>query len=307
MRMFDARQVAEQVPRWRPTVFPGVPAMYLAMNHLKNVRQYDLRSIRFCLSGAASLSGEVASEFERLTGGRLVEGYGLTEAAPLVAANPIWEGGVRKAGSIGIPLPSTDARIVDLDSGSRDVAVGEPGELVVRGPQVMTGYWKAPQDTRIAIRDGWLFTGDVARMDEDGFVFIVDRKKDMIDVGGLNVYPREIEDVLLQHPLVRDAAVVGVRHAVRGETIVAYVTLIARADDTSAARATIRDHLRAHLPGYKVPRRLEIVDEIPKTLIGKPLRRILREEAQRAEPSIPDGTPAHGDGPPAREDRTTQQ
>ena len=297
MRMFDARQVAEQVPRWRPTVFPGVPAMYLAMNQLKNVGEYNLQSIRFCLSGAASLSLDVANEFERLTGGRLVEGYGLTEASPLVAANPIWEGGVRKPGSIGIPLPSTNARIVDLDTGTRDIPVGEPGELLVRGPQVMTGYWNAPEDTRTAIRGGWLFTGDVARMDEDGFFFVVDRKKDMIDVGGLKVYPQEIEDVLLQHPLVRDAAVVGVRHSVRGETIVAYVTLIAGADDAAAARGAIREHLRGRLPGYKVPRRVEIVDAIPKGLIGKPLRRILREEAQRTEPPVPDATPAPGDGP----------
>ncbi len=281
MRMFDARTVAEQVPRYRPTVFPGVPAMYVAINQLKNVQQYDLHSIRYCLSGAAGLPAEVAEQFERLTGGRLVEGYGLTEAAPLVAANPIWAGGVRKPGSIGIPIPNTDARIVDLETGTRDLPAGEAGELVVRGPQVMRGYWNAPQETAGALRNGWLFTGDVAMMDEDGFLFLVDRKKDMIDVGGLKVYPREIEDLLYQHPLVHEAAVVGARHPVRGETIVAHVSLRPGAGEIPAARAQIREFLRARLPGYKVPRRIEIVDTIPKTLIGKPLRRVVREVEER--------------------------
>ena len=176
-----------------------------------------------CVSGAAELPRDVVEEFERLTGGRLVEGYGLTEASPLVAANPLWEGGVRKPGSIGIPLPDTDARIVDMETGTRTLAAGEPGELVVRGPQVMQGYWNAPADTANAIRDGWLYTGDIARTDEDGYFFLVDRKKDMIITGGLNVYPREIEEVLRQHPGVRQAGVVGVKHPIRGETIVAYV------------------------------------------------------------------------------------
>ncbi len=281
MRMFDARLVAEQVPRHRPTVFPGVPAMYVAINHLKNVQQYDLHSIRYCLSGAAGLPIGVAEEFERLTGGRLVEGFGLTEASPLVAANPIWKGGVRKTGSIGVPISSTDARIVDLDTGTRTLGPGEAGELVVRGPQVMRGYWNAPTETAGALRDGWLYTGDVVQMDEDGFFFLVDRKKDMIDVGGLKVYPREIEEVLLQHALVREAAVVGVRHPVRGETIVAHVSLRPGAGEAAAARAQLREYLRARLPGYKVPRRIEIVDAIPKTLIGKPLRRLVREAEER--------------------------
>ncbi len=281
MRMFDARTVAEQVPRWRPTVFTGVPAMYVAINQLKNVQQYDLRSIRFCLSGAAGLPLEVAEQFERLTGGRLVEGYGLTEASPLVIANPIWEGGVRKAGSIGVPVPGTDARIVDVETGTRDLAVGEAGELAVRGPQVMQGYWNAPEETAVALRNGWLFTGDVARMDGDGFFFIEDRKKDMIKVGGLAVYPREIEELLYRHPLVREAAVVGIRHPVRGEAIVAHVTVAPGAGETAAVRGQIREFLRTRLPSYKVPRRIEIVDAIPKTLIGKPLRRIVREAEER--------------------------
>jgi len=287
MRLFDARLVAEQVPRWRPTVFPGVPGMYIAINQLKDIARADLKSIRYCLSGAAGLPMEVARQFERLTGGRLVEGYGLTEASPLVAANPIWDGGVRKDGSIGIPMPGTDVRIVDLDSG-RDLPAGEAGELLVHGPQVMRGFWNAPEETAAALRDGWLYTGDVARADADGFLFIEDRKKDMIIVGGLKIYPREIEELLLQHPLVRDAAVIGVPHPVRGEAIVAYVTLnppdadAAGGEAAGAARGRLREWLRDRLPPYKVPRRIEIVDAIPKTLIGKPLRRVLRETAAAA-------------------------
>jgi long-chain acyl-CoA synthetase len=267
--------------------------MYAAINQLKDIAQHDLHSIRYCLSGAAGLPAEVARRFEELTGGRLAEGYGLTEASPLVAANPIWPGGVRKPGSIGIPMPGTDVRIMDAETGTRELPVGEAGELVVRGPQVMQGFWNAPTETAAALRGGWLFTGDVARTDADGFLFIEDRKKDMIQVGGLKVYPREIEDLLLEHPLVREAAVVGTPHPVRGETIVAYVMLSPRpsggeASSTSgggdevAARRQIRDWLRERLPSYKVPRRIEIVDAIPKTLIGKPLRRVLRETASAA-------------------------
>jgi len=289
MRLFDARLVAAQVPRYRPSVFPGVPAMYVAINRLKHVEQYDLHSIRMCVSGAAELPRDVVEEFERLTGGRLVEGYGLTEASPLVAANPLWEGSVRKPGSIGIPLPDTDARIVDMETGTKTLAVGEPGELVVRGPQVMQGYWHAPKDTANAIRDGWLYTGDIARTDEDGYFFLLDRKKDMIITAGLNVYPREIEEVLRQHPGVRQAGVVGVKHPIRGETIVAYVVPEHPGADPSPLRADIREFLRAHLPSYKVPRRIELVDAIPTTLIGKPLRRVLRDQAAR------DGADAHAE------------
>jgi long-chain acyl-CoA synthetase len=301
MRQFDTRLVAEQVRRWQPTVFPGVPAMYRAVTQLKDAGQYGFHSIRLCVSGAAELPAPVVEAFERLIGGRLVEGYGLSEASPLVAANPTWPGGVRKPGSIGIPLPSTDARIVDVETGTRDVPAGEPGELVVRGPQVMRGYWNAPDETAQAIRDGWLYTGDIARIDADGYFFIIDRKKDMIDVGGINVYPREIEEALLRHPLVREAAVAGVKHPVRGETIVAHVVLAPDAADAPAARTQIRDYLRAHLAPYKVPRRIDIVESIPKTLIGKPLRRVIREAAMRDQDGADAARPrAPGeDNPPA--------
>ncbi len=283
MRMFDARLVAEQVPRHRPSVFPGVPAMYAAINRLKHAERYDLHSIRLCVSGAAELPQDVVEEFERLTGGRLVEGYGLTEASPLVSANPLWKGGVRKPGSIGVPLPDSDVRIMDLERGTRTLPAGELGELVVRGPQVMAGYWNAPAETADAVRDGWLFTGDIGRMDDEGFLFLVDRKKDMINVGGLNVYPREIEEPLRRHPAVREAAVVGVKRPIRGEIIVAFVVPKTPVEDPGPLRTELREYLRARLPAYKMPRRITIVDEIPTTLIGKPLRRVLRERAARTQ------------------------
>jgi long-chain acyl-CoA synthetase len=301
MKMFDARLVARQVPRWKPTIFPGVPAMYLALTRLKDVSRYDLQSIRLCLSGAAPLPPDVAEAFERLTGARVVEAYGLTEAGPLVTANPIWEGGERRPGSIGIPLSGTDARIVDLETGSRVLPPEEVGELVVRGPQIMEGYWNAPDETRAVLRDGWLFTGDVAKMDPDGFFYIVDRKKDLIKVGGLNVYPREVEDVLMQHPLVKDAAVVGVTHPVRGETIVAHVTLRPPGGDPATVRTQLREFLRARLPSYMIPRRIEVVDTIPTTLIGKPLRRLVRETARTQLASADDPDLGHGSLAPVRE------
>lgn len=210
--------------------------------------------------------------FERVSGGRLVEGYGLTEASPVTHVNPLE--GVEKMGSIGIPLPDTEARIVDMEDGARTLPPGEEGELVIRGPQVMRGYWNRPDETRATIRDGWLHTGDIACMDEDGFFFIVDRKKDMVIVGGFNVYPREIEDLLHQHPKVKEAAVVGVSHPVRGETLAAYVV---PRDGEELTPGEIGTFCCERLAPYKVPRRVRIVDAIPKTLVGKPLRRVIRE------------------------------
>lgn len=280
MAMFDTRLVAETIARYRPTIFPGAPAMYLAINQLKDVRWYNLSSVKVCVSGSASMPREVQAEFERLTGATVVEGYGLTEASPGTHTNPVH--GVRKTGSIGMPMSDTNARIVDPDTGDRDVAPGEPGELIVRGPQVMQGYWRAPDETAATLRDGWLYTGDIARMDEDGYFYIVDRKKDLVIVGGLKVYPREIEEVLHEHPKVREAAVVGVPHRVRGEQLVAQVVLKDGASDPSAIRRELVDFCRAQLAPYKVPRRVRIVDALPKSAVGKPLRREIREaEAAR--------------------------
>ncbi|MDR7555276.1 MAG: long-chain fatty acid--CoA ligase [Armatimonadota bacterium] len=277
MRLFEAKTVVEAMARYRPTIFPGVPAMYLAITQMRGVERYDLRSIRACVSGAAPLPGEVQRRFEELTGGRIVEGYGLSEASPLTHANPIH--GTRKVGSIGLPVPSTEAKIVDAETGTRDLPPGELGELVIRGPQVMKGYWRKPGETAGALRNGWLYTGDIARMDEDGFFFLEDRKKDMVNIGGFKVFPREVEEVLYAHPHVQEAAVVGVRHRIRGEMLVAHVVPRERVDPRMFARE-LYDHCARHLSAYKVPRRFEIVDEIPKTLLGKALRRAIREREE---------------------------
>lgn len=278
MPRFDAREAVKLVQRYRPELFPGVPTMYVAINSLPDVQRYRLDSVEACISGAAPLPVAVQEAFERLTGGRLIEGYGLTEASPVTHANPIW--GRRKPGSIGLPWPDTDARIVDPVSGE-PVPVGAVGELVVRGPQVMKGYWRRPEETAVVLKDGWLFTGDLARMDEDGYFYVVDRKKDMIIAGGFNIYPREVEDVLFEHPAVKEAAVVGVPDPYRGETVKAYVVL---KEGQRVTAQELEAFCRERLAAYKVPRLFEFRDELPKTLVGKVLRRALREAAQQAAP-----------------------
>lgn len=287
MGMFDARLVAEAIARHRPTIFPGAPAMYLAINQVKGVSRYDLSSIKVCASGSASLPREVQAEFQRLTGATVIEGYGLTEASPGTHFNPVH--GLHKSGSIGLPLADTDVKIVDAEVGETEVARGEVGEMAIRGPQVMKGYWNAPQETAATLRDGWLYTGDIARMDEDGYFYIEDRKKDMVIVGGLKVYPREIEECLHEHPQVKEAAVVGVPHRVRGELLVAYVVLKdgaagSAADNGRQVRRQLAEFCRERLAPYKVPRRIRIIDALPRNAIGKVLRRDLREaEAAKAD------------------------
>jgi long-chain acyl-CoA synthetase len=273
----DPDEILELVRRYRPTEFPGVPALYQALNQHPRIREYDLRSIRVCVSGSAPLPLEVARRFEALTGGHLIEGYGLTEASPVTHANPIR--GERREGSIGLPLPLTDHRVVDLETGTRVLGPGERGELQVRGPQVMLGYDRRPEETRAVLREGWLSTGDVATLDEDGYAYIVDRKKDMIDVGGLKVYPREVEEVLYQHPDVKDAAVVGVPDSARGEVVRAFVVRTATGTVTEAELIAF---VRERIAHYKAPRRIEFRAELPRTGVQKVLRRALREEATAA-------------------------
>jgi long-chain acyl-CoA synthetase len=268
---FQVEMVLQAVARYRPQIFPGVPTMYMALISHPQVRRYDLRSISACISGAAPLPVQVQTRFEELTGGRLVEGYGLTEASPVTHANPLF--GTRKTGSIGIPFPDTDARIVD-DAG-RPLPPGEVGELAVRGPQVMQGYWNQPQETAQVLRDGWLLTGDMARMDDDGFFYIVDRKKELIITGGLNVFPREVEEVLYAHPAVLEAAAVGTPDPYKGEVVKAFVVLRPGAQATAE---DIIEHCRRHLAPFKVPRAVEFRTQLPKSLIGKILRRVLAEE-----------------------------
>jgi long-chain acyl-CoA synthetase len=268
--------VLKSINKHRPTLFPGVPAMYNSITNYADVGNYDVSSIRACISGAAGLPPEVQEGFERLTGAKLVEGYGLSEATPVTHCNPIY--GKRKDGSwIGLPFPDTDAAVVDLDTGETVLNVGEMGELVIRGPQVMKGYWNMPTETANALRGGWLHTGDIARMDPDGFFQIVDRKKDMIlGTGGYNIYPREVEDVLYEHPKVLETAVAGVPVAKeKGERVKAYVVL--RPGET-ATEEEIIEYCRENLAYYKVPKFVEFRDELPKTMVGKVLRRVLVEE-----------------------------
>jgi long-chain acyl-CoA synthetase len=272
---FDLDGVLSAIDRFRPTLFPGVPTMYVAVNDAVEKGGHDLSSIKACLSGAAPLPMEVAERFERFSGGRLVEGYGLSESSPVAIANPIY--GKRKAGTIGMPLPDTLARIADPSDPDRTLPTGEPGELAISGPQVMGGYWNRPEESAAVLRDGWLLTGDMAVMDEEGYFAIVDRKKDMIIAGGYNVCPREVEEVLYEHPKVLEVAVAGVPDAYRGEVVKAFVVL---RQGEQATGDEIREFAKARLAAYKVPRAVEFRDDLPKTLIGKVLRRALVEQEQ---------------------------
>jgi len=271
---FHVEEVMKTIERQGVTVFCAVPAMYIAINNHPKASQFNLKSVRACLSGGAALPVAARRRFMELTGGNLVEGYGLSEASPVTHCNPL-QGGVVKEGSIGTPLPETDAAILDLDDPDRFLPAGEIGEVAVRGPQVMKGYWNHPEETAMVLHNGWLFTGDIGKMDEDGYFYIVDRKKDMINVGGFKVYPREVEEVLFEHPAVKDAAVIGIPDSFTGEAVKAFVVL-----KDSAKRVSEEEVIEFCVPKlakYKVPKKVEFVAELPKTLIGKVLRRKLRE------------------------------
>jgi long-chain acyl-CoA synthetase len=268
--------VLKSINKHKPTLFPGVPAMYVAITNHPDVSKYDVSSVRACISGAAGLPPEIQQGFEKLTGGKLVEGYGLSEATPVTHCNPIY--GKRKEGSwIGVPFPDTDAAIMDIETGEQQLGIGEIGELCIRGPQVMKGYWNMPTETANSLRDGWLHTGDIARMDTDGFFQIVDRKKDMIlGAGGFNIYPREVEDVLYEHPKVLEAAAAGIPVGKeKGERVKAYIVL---KPGQTATEEEIIEYCRENMAPYKVPKFVEFRSELPKTMVGKILRRVLVEE-----------------------------
>ncbi len=270
---FEIKQILHVIHKERPSLFPGVPTMYQAVNMMEGVEKFDLSSVKYCISGAAPLPLEVMKRFKSLTGAKLVEGYGLTEASPVTHANPV--NGIIKEGSIGIPLPDTDSKVIDMETGE-ELPVGQTGELCVKGPQVMKGYWNMPDETeQVLTQDGWLKTGDIARMDEDGYFFIVDRKKDMIIAGGYNIYPRDIDEVLFTHPKVQDAVAVGVPDPYRGETVKAFIVL--KSGETATEEEIIA-YCREKLARYKVPKLVEFRDELPKSLVGKVLRKVLREE-----------------------------
>jgi len=270
---FKVKEVLETIDKYRPTIFPGVPTMYIAINNFPGVAKYNLRSITACLSGAAPLPVEVQTRFEALTGARLVEAYGLTEASPATHANPLY--GARKVGTIGLPIPDTDAKIVDLETGERSLPPREIGELAVKGPQVMKGYWNRPEETAGALKDGWLYTGDIGYMDEQGYFVIVDRKKDTIIAGGYNIYPRDVEEPLYEHPKVQEAVAVGLPDPYRGETVKVYIVL---KEGQSATEQEIIDYCKEKMAKYKIPTLVEFRKALPKTLVGKVLRRTLREE-----------------------------
>ena len=273
---FETEKVLNAINRYKPAFFPGVPTMYVAINNFPEVKKYDLRSIKACVSGAAPLPVEVQQEFEKLTGGKLVEGFGLSEAPVVVTANPLV--GLRKIGSIGVPVPDVEARIMDAEIGDEEMPLGEVGELVISGPQVMKGYWNRPEETEMVLHNGWLYTGDLARMDEDGFFFIVDRKKDMIIAGGFNIYPRDIEEVLYEHPKVKEAVCYGVPDPYRGQTVKVAIVL---KEGESATEEEIIEFCRSRLARYKIPKLIEFRDSLPKSLIGKVLRRVLMEEEEK--------------------------
>ncbi|MBG0788888.1 MAG: long-chain fatty acid--CoA ligase [Desulfovibrionaceae bacterium] len=268
--------VLKGIDKLKPTVFPGAPALYISLLQQKNIDKYDLKSIEVCVSGSAPMPVEYMEQFEARSGGASIsEGYGLTEASPVTHFNPLE--GVSKPGSIGLPFPDTDAKVVDMVVGGEPLPPGKRGELVIRGPQVMKGYYNRPDATADVLRNGWLYTGDIATMDEEGYFYIVDRKKDLIISGGYNIYPREIDEVLHTHPKIKEAVSVGIPHEARGEIVKAFVVV---QDGEDLTRAEVIAYCREKLANYKVPKKVEFRKDLPKTMVGKVLRRALREEEE---------------------------
>lgn len=275
---FNAEMILKTIQKQRPTLFPGAPTIYIGLINHPQIKKYDLSSIKACISGSAPLPAEVQEQFEELTGGKLVEGYGLTESSPVTHANLLFEN-IRQKNSIGIPWPDTDAMIVD-GSIERPRVNGEIGELVVKGPQVMKGYWNRPEENAMTLEDGWLKTGDLGYMDDDGFFYVVDRKKDVIIAGGYNIYPREVEEVLYEHSDVVECVAAGVPDPYRGETVKAYIVL---REDATTTEADLNKFCRENLAAYKVPRIYEFRAELPKTAVGKILRRALIDEEKEKQ------------------------
>ncbi|MBS4021670.1 MAG: long-chain fatty acid--CoA ligase [Dethiobacter sp.] len=264
------------IKQYKPSTLPAIPTIYVAMANHPEAENSNLDCIDICNSGAAPMPVEVMEHFEKRTGAKVLEGYGLSEASPVTHSNPFV--GKRKPGSVGFPYPDTDCRIVDIETGARDMAPGEEGELIIKGPQVMQGYWNRPEETAQTLRDGWLYTGDIAKMDEEGYFYIVDRKKDMVITGGYNVYPREVDEVLFEHPKVLEAVAAGIPDNYYGEVLKAYIVL---KNGETATAEEILDHCRTKLARYKVPRQIEFRKELPKSAIGKILRRVLVDEERQ--------------------------
>ncbi|MBN8191712.1 AMP-binding protein [Bacillus sp. NTK074B] len=276
---FDAETTLKTIHKQKPTLFPGAPTIYIGLLNHPELKKYDLSSIDSCLSGSAPLPVEVQQQFEEVTGGKLVEGYGLTESSPVTHSNFLWDK-ERIKGSIGVPWPGTDSAVFSMETGE-PLPPNEMGEIVVKGPQVMKGYWNRPEETEQTLKDGWLLTGDIGYMDEKGYFYVVDRKKDMIIAGGFNIYPREIEEVLYEHPAIQEVVAAGVPDPYRGETVKAYVVL---KEGESLTEEELNEYSRKYLAAYKVPRIYEFRKELPKTAVGKILRRsLVEEERQKIE------------------------
>jgi long-chain acyl-CoA synthetase len=272
----DATGTLQAIQKHKVTVFCAVPTMYSMLLAHPDLRRYNLTSLRFCISGSAPLPPEIQKQFMQVIGGAFVEGYGLTESSPVTHCNPLDKSmKTVKVGSIGLPWPDTDAKIMDMYTGEKELEIGETGEVVVKGPQVMKGYWKMPEETAAVLRDGWLYTGDIGKMDEDGYFYITDRKKDLIKYKGHSVYPRELEDVLYEYPAVKLCAVIGKQDPVAGEIPKAFVVL---KEGTTATQKEILDFVNEKVASYKKIRELEFRTELPMTVVGKVLRRVLQIE-----------------------------
>ncbi len=270
---FDLKHVLADINDKKPTIMPGVSTLYATINNARNLDKYDLSSIKMCISGGGPLPVDVKEKFEKLTGCALVEGYGLTETSPVVSCNPLQGGG--KTGSIGQPFPGTTMEIIDSEDHETPMPIGEIGEVCVRGPQVMAGYLNRPDETDNVIRNGRLHTGDLGRMDADGYFYIVGRSKEMIIVGGYKVYPRNVEEVIYTHPAVLECAVVGLEHPTRGQMIKAYVVL---REGQTLDEPTLKEHIKGNISAYAVPHAFEFRSELPKNNIGKILKRVLVDE-----------------------------
>jgi long-chain acyl-CoA synthetase len=276
---FDAVSTFQAIQKHKVTVFCGAPTMYSMLLAHPDCKKYDLRSVRFCISGSAPLSPEVQKNWMEATGGVLVEGYGLTESSPVTHCNPLDKSfKTVKIGSIGLPWPNTEAKVMDMETGEKELTTGETGEVVVKGPQVMKGYWKMAEETDAVLRNGWLYTGDIGRMDEDGYFYITDRKKDLIKYKGYSVYPREVEDIIYEHPAVKLCAVIGKLDPVAGEIPKAFVVL---KEGKTATAEEIKEFVNSKVASYKAVREVEFRTELPMTLVGKVLRRVLQEEEKK--------------------------
>ena len=272
----NQKMILKAIRKKKPTAFPGIPTMYHSIINYPDVKKYGIDNIKLCISGAMPLPQELQKKFEDVTGGTLVEGYGLSECSPVTNISPLlpeWKD-KRRPGSIGLPLPGTYEKIVDINDGETELQPGMEGELLIKGPQVMKGYWNRVEENRNVLRDGWLHTGDIARMDVDGYFYIVDRKKDLIIAGGYNIYPREIEEVLYQNPKISECAVIGVPHPHRGETVKAFIV----PSDKTLTEDEVKEYCKQKLSVYKIPKIIEFRDSLPLTQVGKIDKKALKKE-----------------------------